>query len=147
MSQANPTDAEATAYAENYILYGDQTRAFRAAFPDSNAKPESQHQTASKFHAISKVQSRITELHEISKKHSEKEYEITIGKIKEKLIQAAEAGLHEKIDAQGNMIAHSVSGAVSALAEINKMDGNHAPTKADITGSINMQITQDESEL
>lgn len=63
MSQANPTDIECTKYAENYVLYGDQSRAFRAAFPDSKATPESINVKAVEFHKIVKVQLRIAELH------------------------------------------------------------------------------------
>lgn len=62
MSQSRPTDHEADAYAQSYVLYGDQSRAFRAAFPRSTAKPKSIHERASKFHLITKVQSRLAEL-------------------------------------------------------------------------------------
>lgn len=62
MSQSRPTDAQANTYAENYVLYGDQSRAFRVAFPDSKAKAETVHVRASIFHQISTVQVRVAEL-------------------------------------------------------------------------------------
>ena len=64
MAQANPTDVEATKYAESFILYGDKTRAFRAAFPDSKAAKESQNVKAVDLHNTVKVQLRIEELRE-----------------------------------------------------------------------------------
>lgn len=76
MSQSNPTDVELDAYCGNYVLYGDQSRAFRVAFPDSKAKPESVHEVASRFHSIVKVQSRIKELSTKAKEVAEKEFEL-----------------------------------------------------------------------
>ncbi len=62
MSQSNPTDHEATRYAESYVLYGNQSRAFRNAFPQCKAKADSVHVKASNMHRIDKVQLRIEEL-------------------------------------------------------------------------------------
>lgn len=138
MSQANPTDVEATRYAESYIIYGDQSRAWRAAFPKAKAKPESVHSKASVMHKHVKVQSRIKELQALSKKQSEDEFELSVGRIKQMLTSAAMKGLKNKLDQQGNQVPVSIPGTVSALAEINKMDGNHAPTKHAHGGSSDM---------
>lgn len=135
MSQQNPTLAEATKYAESYILYGDQTRAFRAAFPDTKAKPESVNQKASAFHKIVNVQSRIKELQSNLKKQTEEEFNLSVGQIKKMLTAAATKGLKNKIDMYGNEVPISIPGAVSALSEINKMDGNHAAARIDNTSS------------
>jgi hypothetical protein len=135
MSQSRPTDAQATAYAENYVLYGDQSRAFRVAFPGSKGKPESIHQKASVFHKLVKVQSMIAELRVVMQKQSEEEFCITVSTLKESLVKAIKRGLDDKVDQQGNQVPISIPGAVSAIAEINKMDGNHAAVKSDLSSS------------
>ena len=135
MSQANPTLVEATKYAENYILYGDQTKAFRVAFPMSKTKPEHAHTKASLMHKTTQVQQRIKELQSGLKKQTEEEFNLSVSKIKQMLTTAAAKGLKNKTDAQGNQVPISISGAVSAISEINKMDGNHAATKTDHTSS------------
>lgn len=134
MSQQNPTDAEATKYAESYILYGDQSKAFRAAFPKAKAKPETVYVKASNLHKHDKIQVRIGELRKRMKDQSEEEFDLTASKIKMLLAKAASMGMKTKLDAQGNKVPVSLSGAVSAINEINKMDGNHAPTRGEITG-------------
>lgn len=62
MSQGNPTQAEIDKYAGHYVLYGDQSKAFRHTFPNSKAKAETVHKNASVFHSNPKVQVRIKEL-------------------------------------------------------------------------------------
>lgn len=84
MSQSRPTDAEATAYAENYVLYGDQSRAFRIAFPKCSAKPESIHAKASSFHRIEKVRLRIGELNDALKQKAEQRFSVTAEEVVER---------------------------------------------------------------
>jgi phage terminase small subunit len=62
MSQSNPTDHEATRYAESFVLYGKKSKAWRNAFPTSKAKPEVISVNASKLHDHPKIQLMITEL-------------------------------------------------------------------------------------
>ena len=125
MSQRTPTDVETDAYAQNFILHGDQVRAWRVAFPDSKAKAKTQHELASKLHKRPKVRSRIAELQSINNESSEKKFGTTVDDIKQKLMFAIKRGLDDKYDQQGNKIPISIPGAVSAMAELNKMDGNH----------------------
>lgn len=132
MSQSKPTDIQTNTYAENYVLYGDQSRAWRVTFSDSKCKPESIHARASKMHGISKVQLRIKELRSKLLKQTEEEFSITVSDLKKMLVMAAQGGLKMKIDAQGNKIPIAITGAVAAISEINRMDGNHAPTKQEI---------------
>lgn len=129
MSQARPTDLEATKYAASFIVCGKKSDAFRVAFPKSKATAKSIHEKACKMHKTAKVQARIKELSAILRKQSEDDFELSVSEIKLLLKKAIDKGLKNKTDAQGNKIAVSISGAVSALAEINKMDGNHAATK------------------
>ena len=132
MSQSNPTDFQANAYAENYVLYGDQSKAWRVAFPDSNCKPESVNVKASKLHNVVKIQSRIAEINSKLAKQSEEEFGVTVSDIKKMLVMAVKGGLKTKTDAQGNTIMHNASATVSALSEINRMDGNHHQYKMEI---------------
>lgn len=133
MSHSNPTDSELSLYAEHYVLHGDQTKAWRNAFPKSKAKPETQHVKASEFHSQDKVKIRIEELKAISNKQSEERFEVTVADIKKRLLKIASMGVAENVDKDGNIKPAAASAAVSALAELNKMDGNHAAIKTDNT--------------
>ncbi|WP_428613354.1 terminase small subunit [Pseudoalteromonas sp.] len=76
MSQANPTQAEIDKYAGHYVLYGDQSKAFRHAFPDSKAKAETIHTKASLLHDQEKVQQRIKELSIAAAEKADKEFKL-----------------------------------------------------------------------
>jgi hypothetical protein len=133
MSQQKPTPAQAAAYAENYILYGDQTRAFRVAFPDSESTSETTHTKASKLNKLTQVQTRIKELREILKKQSEEEFTLSVSDLKEKLSDVIDKGLADKKIVVDGLILEggpeSLAATVSAIAEVNKMDGNHAAVR------------------
>ena len=144
MSQANPTDFQANAYAENYVLYGDQSRAWRMAFPESKSKPENIHVRASKLHSIGKVQARIEELRSKLSKQTEEEFNITVSDLKKMLVMAAQGGLVKRIDAQQNTVLNNIAGAVSAISEINRMDGNHAPVKQELKADVKVSETLTE---
>lgn len=147
MSQSRPTDAQANAYAENYVLYGDQSRAFRVAFPDSKGKPESINQKASAFHKIVNVQSRIEELRETIKKQAEEKFAITTESLQRTLSEVMDVGLKSKKvvrkDGEGveyiddTETAQNLSAVVSAVAEVNKMNGNHAAARLALGGDPN----------
>ena len=125
MSQSKPTDCQTSAYAESYVLYGDQSKAFRAAFPDTKAKTAHIHTKASLLHGLAKVQQRIKELNASLSRRTEEEFHITVSELKKMLVEATKGGLKKRTDAQGNEVPNNISGAVSAISEINRMDGNH----------------------
>lgn len=129
MSQANPTDFQANTYAENYVLYGDESKAWRVVFPTSKCKPKSVHAKASLFHKQIKVQLRIHELRTTLKKQSEEEFSITTLTLKKMLLDTAIMGSKGRYDQQGNIIPINLGATISAISEINRMDGNHAPVK------------------
>ena len=133
MSQANPSEKQCTDYAHNFILNGVKGKAFRAAFPDAKCTEETAHTKGCKLFKLSQIQSRIAQLQAISSQNSEKVFEITVEKIKTMLLSAAEKGLSDKVDQFGNVIPVNISGAVSALSEVNKMDGNHKPFKLEVS--------------
>jgi len=76
MSQSRPTKSEVDAYAGHYVLYGEQSNAFREAFPKSKSTKASTHTRASKFHSLGEVQSRIGELKEQVRLIAEKDFSI-----------------------------------------------------------------------
>ena len=131
MSQANPTDFQANAYAENYVLYGDQSRAFRSAFPESKGSMHSVNTKASKFNKLVVVQSRVEEIRSKLSKQTEEEFNITVSDLKKMLVIAAQGGLKTRLDAQQNKVLNNIAGAVSAISEINRMDGNHYQYKVE----------------
>lgn len=154
MSQANPTEFQANAYAENYVLYGDQSRAWRMAFPESKSKPENIHVRASKLHAIGKVQARIEEIQSRLSKQTEEDFNITVSDLKKMLVIAAQGGLKTRLDAQQNKVLNNIAGAVSAISEINRMDGNHYQYKSDEENkgvvqplTINFQVSDPVKEV
>ena len=63
MSFGKPTEVQVIKYAESFVLYGDKTRAIRAAFPESKAKPRSLSNKATEFHKLVEVQGMIELLH------------------------------------------------------------------------------------
>ena len=44
---------------------------------------------------------------------------------------AAQGGLTKRLDAQQNSVLNNIAGAVSAISEINRMDGNHYQYKSE----------------
>ena len=93
------------------------------------------HTKASKLNSLVVVQSRVELIRSKLSKQTEEEFNITVSDLKKMLVMAAQGGLKKKSDPQGNEVLHSIPGAVSAIAELNRMDGNHAPTKQDHTSS------------
>ena len=134
MSQGNPTSVQINTYAENYVLYGDQSRAWRVAFPDSKAKDNVIHIRASIMNKMRRVQVRVEKIRSKLKKQTEEEFKITTSDLKKMLLTCVKKGIKDKIDAQGNTVAVSLSGAVAAITEVNRMDGNHAATKREFSG-------------
>ena len=127
MSQRTPTDYEATILAAEFIKHGDQTRAFKAAFPNSKATDKTISERASKTFDASKVRTRIEQLQTISKKNSEEEFTMSVSELKKVLATV----IQKTIKSGGSMTA-----AVSAVREFNTMDGNHAAEKKQIEHSF-----------
>lgn len=76
MSQARPTKAEVNTYAETFALYGDKTRAWRATFPKSTSTPDNVNKSASKFHKIPEVHTRVSELEAMMCEKADKDFDI-----------------------------------------------------------------------
>lgn len=140
MSQQNPTPEECSIYASEFIKSGDMTKSFRKAFPKSKAKPKSINEKASVLHKHLKIQSRIAELQEITKTKHDEEFDLEVHELKKMLALAVKKGLKDKVDANGNKVAHNLSAAVSAVGELNRMNGNHAPVKNEQIGVVQTAV-------
>lgn len=126
MSQTTPTDDEITLLAHEFIMHGDQVKAWRLTFPNSKAALNTQYTRASEAFARRGVQVRIEELRGLSKKQSEKEFTMSVAELKKVLAVVMKKGVSEG----------KLSAVVSAVAELNKMDGNNAPSKTEISGGL-----------
>ena len=64
MSSRRPTDAQVKAYAESLVLTGNQSEAFRAAFPKSKASAKAQAIEGCKFRKLPNVRLAVQALQE-----------------------------------------------------------------------------------
>ena len=77
----------------------------------------------------------ITPWMDYYQRRTDDEFSLSISRKKQMLVTAAEKGLKDKKDAHGNLVAHNIAGAVAAIAELNRMEGDHAPIKNAFTGA------------
>lgn len=130
MSQRKPTANEIDAYAEAIVMDGcTKSDAWRKAFPESSANTNSVQRLASKFDQLSVVRSRIDELNQQSREEFQKHFGATIEWKTKMLMKAVELGYSLRFDDKGNEIPNGISAAVSAIAEMNRMTGDHAAQK------------------
>lgn len=145
MSQTKPTKIECTRYAEAYILYNDKSKAFLSTFPKTKAKPESINAMACEFHKILKVSLMIDELRESLDEDEKHKAKNRIKRKQEILYKVAEYGIIEEgaqneddfIKKQANP-----SASVSAVKELNVMDGDQASQKQDVTHHGAVELTR-----
>jgi len=130
MSQSNPTQHEIDTYAGEFVLGGDKTKAWRKAYPDSKAKPEAAHVAAQKMHNFSKVLLRIVELQAKTAADDSAEFDMSVAELKETLSKVMAAGLEQDDSGKYN----GLGAVTSAVGEFNRMCGNHAATKTEVTG-------------
>jgi hypothetical protein len=135
MSQTKPTDVEIEKFAKAIVLDGKtQADAFRVAFPESKAKPESAQRIAVNISQMVTVRSRIEQLKQEAKEESQRHFGATLQWKTQMLMKAVELGYSVRIDDKGNEIPNGIGAAVSAIAELNRMAGDHAPTRSELTG-------------
>lgn len=78
MSQAKPSDKEADDYCQAWISNGnDQGKAWRVAYPKSNASDTVMYIKASNMHKMSKIRVRIEQLQVITAQKADEKYGIT----------------------------------------------------------------------
>jgi len=152
VSQQRPTVTQANKYAKNFILHGDMSKAFRAAFPESKLKPAGVNAKASAIHKTVEIQLRIDALQLAAKKAAEKKFALTTTDLQKTLKQVMTKGLKDKNDQHGNKVPNNLSAVVSAIKEVNLMNGNHAKIQGSIElnpgegVSAEMKITSDPSQ-
>lgn len=113
-----------------YIETGNASEAYRQSYNTSKMKPETIHRKAKELMDAGKIAARIKELQEEAKKNS-----IVTARMKKDLlwVMANEA----RVD--GDFTA-----AKGCINELNKMDGDHAPTK---TLDLTRQLDDDKDLL
>ena len=128
MSQGNPTQHEIDVYCAEWILNGgDQSKAWRKAYPNSEMSTENVHTKASVMHKMVKVQSRLAEMQAETAEKDAEEFDVSASELKKILFDTI-AEARERDPATGKPFALGV--VPSAIAELNRMNGNHAATKS-----------------
>jgi hypothetical protein len=144
VSQANPNQHEIDVYCGEWILNGgDQSKAWRVAYPNSKQADDGVWVAACNMHKNPKVRLRLVEMQaEIAEKDA-KEFDMSVSKLKETLSKVMVAGLEKDDSGKYN----GLGATTGAVAEFNRMCGNHAATKQEITGKDGGAIeTADMSE-
>lgn len=125
-----------------YVKTGDKVAAYRAMKPDSKAAPKSIGEAANKFSKKPSVLTRIRELQKIAKGVAEQDLEITVEGKLAWLKEITERCLQKKqvLDKNGEATGEykfNASDAIRAISEMNKMVGDHAPTKSVVDIEVN----------
>lgn len=135
MSQTKPTEKEAATFARSYVLYGCKTRATRDAFPQTKASKQNTSRTAQRVFKAESTQRYIKEFQELSRAMACKEFKADAEGIKDMLMTVAHNGLKELTLLNGNVRYVDLKATISALSEVNRMDGNHAAIKQEHYGA------------
>lgn len=130
MSQSTPTEHEIDVYAGEFVLTGDKSKSWRKTFPKSQAKQDVIWTNAQKVHKLPQVLARIEEMQEEQREKDGEEFDLSASQLKEALAKVIGAGLEE--DDTGKY--KGLAAVTSAVAEFNRMNGNHAPAKSELTG-------------
>jgi hypothetical protein len=135
MSFGKPTEVQAIKYAESFVLYGDKTKAIRAAFPESKATPASLSVKAIAFHKLVNVQLMIDLLHKSITGEAEEEALYTAKQAIDELDEArtlakGSAGSKDGggacLASPSAMIQASMGKAKIAGLLIDKLDAKHS---------------------
>ena len=128
MSQGNPTQHEIDVYCAEWILNGgDQSKAWRKTYPNNKAKDKTVWEMAAKMHAMPKVFARLVVLQAETAEKDAVEFDVSASELKKILFDTI-AEARERDPATGKPFALGV--VPSAIAELNRMNGNHAATKS-----------------
>lgn len=147
MSQGNPSTHEVDIYAGEFVLHCNKSKAWRKAFPDSTAKAEVVHVAAQKMHNLDKVLVRIKEMQADQAEKDALEFDMSAHELKETLKLVMDLGLCRKAPEDGSESTLNLSAVNQSIQEFNRMNGNHAATKNELTGKNGGAIeTSDISE-
>ena len=123
-----------------YIQTGNASEAYRQAYDAGKMSEKVIHNKASDLLKRGDIGVRLEELRE----RACKVFDVTIEEKKKWLKLTVDMGLKTKTDAWGNKVAHNLAAAVSAVAELNRMDGDHAPIRGELTGKDGGPIVIDD---
>ena len=118
--------------AEHFIVHGVKIDAYRAAYSTENMKDATAHRRANEVFNRSRVQMYVLE----RQKAQAELFDMKVHEIKKLLATTAAKCLQDRFDAQGNRVPIDAKAAISALSEINRMNGNHAPIRKDIQAAV-----------
>ena len=130
MSQANPTQHEIDTYCAAWILNGgDQSKAWRVAYPNSKSPEKVGWEKGSTMHKMIKVQKRLVKMQADQAEKDAVVFDVSAAELKKILFDTIGEG-REKDVVTGKPFA---LGVVSpCVAELNRMNGNHAATKSEV---------------
>ena len=130
-----------TGFAADYVLHGDASRAYRDNYNAGKMKPKTVNETACTLLKNPKVATRVEEL----RKESKQRVEVAIDQKRAWLKQVIERSLQyeQATDSEGNAIGDfkfDGKSVISAISELNRMDGDHAPTKSTVKAEVVTEI-------
>lgn len=102
-----------------YIESGNASAAYRQSYLAEKMKPETVNRKATELMANGKIAARVELLQEAAKER----FEISVDKKKAWLVDIIEHSVKEE--------SWNGSEAIKAIAEVNKMDGDYAPSKTE----------------
>lgn len=134
--------AKEEAFAQAYVLGGcsDATAAWRKAHPLSKAKPETQHQKASRMLASGNVKARIKQLQKKAAVKAEDDFGVSVEWRLSVLKEIADAGRAEYKDGNGQSRRENLAAARGAIQTINDMLGVALPGEKGKRQSFNVNL-------
>lgn len=123
------TDKEEN-FAQFYAVEGRPSAAYRYAYPTDKSKPASVASNAQQVMNRPHVALRIYELNTIK----ENEFRVSVRKKKLWLQKIITVSLQTQEKDGVEMMIGDLKAAISAISELNKMDGHLAASKKEITG-------------
>lgn len=116
------------AFCKEFVLNGgNASDAYRFAYDAENMQPETINVKACELKGDGNISVRIEELHSKVRESQEKQFIWDAVKKKEILVKVAEDGMED-----GDNGMRSRADVVKAVNELNKMDGDYAPSKVQI---------------
>ena len=115
---------------KHFILNGVKIDAYADAYKCSNMTRKTMQRRAAEVFDRPVV---IAEIEKIKKRQAE-QFDMKVGAIKKVLATVASVCLKTKLDAQGNHVPIDPGAVVGSMKEFNRMNGNYAPTKNEVTG-------------
>lgn len=130
-------------FAQHYAIFGRPSQAYRAAYNCENSQPQTIYTHASQLLNNDKVALRIYELQQIAAE----EFKVDVRKKKALLMQIAEGSTQTYVNKDGEtVVTGDLKAAIAAIAELNKMEGDHAAQRKEITGKNGAPIETRQME-